>query len=290
MLLILVGVAAVGEILYWPAYNAYFASLGDSEHRGHQVSAREAMVAAVSVIAPVLGTWALVTFGPQPMFAAVGVVQALAIIPLAGVPNVAVTRVAPGMFTWARPGIVIYTLDAWFDSFFFMVWPIALFLSLDESFAAYGGAMALAALVGAGFGLLLGRAVDLGRGRRAVAIGCSVAAAVVLFRAGSLGNPWLAVAANAVGGVVMPLLIPTLGSAIYNLAKASPCPLRFNVAAEAGWDLGCIAGCLSAAALVTAGVPLSATLLLGLPGLAATAVVLTRHFGGAAARREPVAP
>jgi MFS transporter, DHA1 family, inner membrane transport protein len=109
-----------------------------------------------------------------------------------------------------------------------MVWPIALFLTLDESFGAYGGAMALAALVGAGFGLLLGRAVDLGRGRRAVAVGCSVAAAVILFRAGSLGNPWLAVAANAVGGLVMPLLIPTLGSAGYNLAKASPCPLRFK--------------------------------------------------------------
>jgi MFS transporter, DHA1 family, inner membrane transport protein len=116
VLLLLVGVAAVGEILYWPAYNAYFASLGDSEHRGHQVSAREAMVAAVSVIAPVLGTWALVTFGPQPMFAAVGVVQALAVLPLAGVPNVAVKRVAPGALRWARPGIVLYALDAWFDS------------------------------------------------------------------------------------------------------------------------------------------------------------------------------
>jgi MFS transporter, DHA1 family, inner membrane transport protein len=287
VLFVLVGVAALGDILYWPAYNAWFASLGDAEHRGHQVSAREAMVAAVSVIAPVLGTWALVTLGPRPMFAMVGVVQALSILPLAGVPNVAVKRVVPGMFTWARPGILLYALDAWFDSFFFMVWPIALFLALDESFAAYGGAMALAALVGAGFGLLLGRAVDLGRGRRAVAIGCSVAAAVILFRAGSLGNPWLAVAANAAGGVVMPLLIPTLGTAGYNLAKASPCPLRFGVAAEAGWDVGCIAGCLSAAALVAAGVPISATLLLALPGMAATAVVLTRYYDAGAAVRAP---
>lgn len=279
VLLLLVVVTAIGEILYWPAYNAYFASLGDNEHRGHQVSAREAMVAAVSVIAPLLGTWALVTFGPQPMFAMVGIVQALAVLPLVGLPNVAVERTVPGALTWSRPGMVLYVLDAWFDSFFFMVWPIALFLALDESFAAYGGAMALAALVGAGFGLMLGRAVDLGRGRRAVAIGCSAAAAVILFRAGSLGNPWLAVAANAAGGLVMPLLLPTLGSAVYNLAKASPCTLRFNVAAEAGWDLGCMAGCLSGAALVAAGVPISATLLLALPGIAAMAMVLTRHYG-----------
>jgi hypothetical protein len=36
-----------------------------------------------------------------------------------------------------------------------------------------------------------------------------------------------------------------------------------------------------AAALVAAGVPISATLLLALPGMAATAVVLTRHYGAA---------
>ena len=279
VLLTLVVVAAIGDILYWPAYNAYFASLGDTEHRGHQVSAREAMISVVSVVAPLLGTWALVTFGPRPMFALVGVVQALSILPLAGLPTVEVKRQAPGALKWSRPGMLLYLLDAWFDAFFFMVWPIALFLALDESFAAYGSAIALAALVGAGFGLLLGRAVDLGRGRRAVAIGCSVAAAVILFRAGSLGNPWLAVAANAAGGLVMPLLIPTLGSAVYNLAKASPCTLRFNIAAEAGWDLGCIAGCLSGAALVATGVPISATMILALPGIAAMAVVLTRHYG-----------
>ncbi len=286
VLFALVVVAAIGDILYWPAYNAYFSILGDSEHRGHQVSAREAMISAVSVVAPLLGTWALVTFGPRPMFALVGVVQALSILPLAGLPRVEVKRHAPGALKWSRPGMLLFVLDAWFDAFFFMVWPIALFLTLDESFAAYGSAIALAALVGAGFGLLLGRSVDLGRGRRAVAIGCSVAAAVVLFRAGSLGNPWLAVAANAVGGLVMPLLIPTLGSAIHNLAKASPCPLRFNVAAEAGWDIGCIAGCLSAAALVASGVPISATMVLALPGIAAMAVVLARYYGPVARQAE----
>ena len=278
-LLVLAIVAAIGEVFYWPSYNAYFAELGDAEHRGHQVSAREALIAAVSVVAPLLGTFALVTFGPRAMFAGVGLVQALAVVPLLGAPNIAVRRTAPGAFRAARLGAILYATDAWFDAWFFFVWPIALFLALGESLAAYGGAMALAALVGAGFGLLLGRAIDFGKGRRAVAIACSLAAAVALFRSASLGSPQLAVAANALGGLVMPLLLPALGAATYNLAKASPCPLRFHIAAEAGWDLGCLAGCLAGAALSAAGVPLSLAMLLAVPGLAVTAHLLWRYYG-----------
>src|SRR5207248_2755304 len=59
-LLVLCIVSAVGEVFYWLSYNAYFAALGDPEHRGHQVGAREALVAVVGIIAPLLGASALV--------------------------------------------------------------------------------------------------------------------------------------------------------------------------------------------------------------------------------------
>jgi hypothetical protein len=36
------------------------------------------------------------------------------------------------------------------------------------------------------------------------------------------------------------------------MAKRSPCPLRFHIATEGGWDLGCGMGCLLAAALSAA--------------------------------------
>jgi hypothetical protein len=45
---------------------------------------------------------------------------------------------------------------------------MALFVSLHESIPAYGGAMALAGLVGAACGLVLGRYIDTGHGRRVV--------------------------------------------------------------------------------------------------------------------------
>ena len=277
-LLVLCTTAAIGEILYWPTYNAYFATVGDAEHRGHQVSAREAIVSVVGIIAPLLGAWALVTLGPHPMFAAVGLVQALAAVPLIGAPNVGVKATAPGAFRAARLGTMLYATDGWFDACFIFIWQIALFVALGENVSAYGGAMALAALVGAAFGLLLGRHIDAGHGRRAVTIAYSLAAILVLLRAGSLEAPWLAVTANALGGLLWPLMLPTLVAATYNLAKASPCPLRFSIVAEAGWDLGCVGACLVAAALAAAGAPLSIAILMALPAVAIAAHLLRRYF------------
>lgn len=281
MLLLLVVVAAIGEVFYYVAYNAWFAVLGDVEHRGHQIGAREALISVVGIVAPLAGGWALVTVGPGWTFAAVGLVQALAVLPLLGVPNVLVAREAPGVFSVARPAAILAAIDGWFDASFIFVWQIALYVALAESIPAYGGAMALASLAGAVFGLVLGRHVDAGHGRRTVAIAYVFAAAVVMLRAVSLGSPWLAVIANALGALAMPLIVPPLGAAIYNMAKASPCPLRFHLATEAGWDVGCFAGCVAAAALVAAGLSLSVATVMALPAMAAVAFLLRRYFAAA---------
>jgi hypothetical protein len=278
MLLLLCLTVSVAEIFYWPSYNAYFAAIGDAEHRGHQVSAREALVAVVGIVAPLLGAWALLTFGPRLMFATVGLIQALAVLPLIGAPDKQIKPSAPGAFRAARLGAILAATDGWFDAWYIIVWQVALFVALGESVSAYGGAMALAALVGAVCGLFLGRHIDAGGGQRAVTIAFGVAASLVLFRAASLGSPWLAVAANALGALIWPLLLPTLATPLYNLSKASPCPLRFSIVAEAGWDIGCSSACLIAAALIAAEVPFSVGLLLTLPALALAAAVLRNYF------------
>lgn len=289
-LVLLVAVAATAELLYWPAYNAYFAAVGDPEHRGHQVSAREALVSLASIVAPLAGAWALLTLGPRWMFAGVALVQALSILPLLGAPNVAIRPAAPGAFRAARIGMMLSLADGWFDAWFLLVWQVALFLSLGESISAYGGAMALAALVGAACGLLLGRHVDAGFGRAAVLIAYAVMTVVLVARAGSGGLPWLAVAAHAAGAFAMTLISPPLGAAQYNLARAAPCPIRFYVAADGAWDVGCFTACLAAAGLAAAGAPLSACLLLALPSLAAQVVLLRRHYRGVAEAAAKPAP
>ncbi len=281
-LLALVAAVTVAEIFYWLSYNAYYAAIGDAEHRGHQIGAREALVSVAGIVGPILGGWALVTAGGRATFAVVAVIQLVAALPLLAVPNVAVRAEAAGAFRAARPAALLLATDGWFDASFIFIWQIALFVSLGEDIAAYGGAMALAGLAGAAGGLVLGRHVDLGHGRRAAAIAYAAAVGVTVLRAGSLGSPWLAVAANALGALVMPLIIPPLATATYNMAKASPCPFRFQMATEGGWDIGCFAACLTGAALVAGDASLAVPILLGLPATAAGALLLWRYYGRAA--------
>jgi hypothetical protein len=277
-LLALIVVAAVGDMLYWTAYHAYFAALGDNEFRGHQIGVREAIAAIVGIISPVFAGWMLVAFGPDAAFGATSIITALAALPLFGTPKVDVVRHVPGVFKAALPGTLVFMADGWFAVGFWFAWQLALFLSLSESFLAYGGALAFAALVGAIGGLILGRHIDAGHGRRAVWLAVSVMATIVVLRAIATGHPALAVLANAMGALGACVYIPTVMTAVYTMAKQSSCTLRFHVATEGGWDAGGATGLLVVAVATEFGLPLGGSILLSLAGLAAIAVLLRRYY------------
>jgi DHA1 family inner membrane transport protein len=270
---------AIGDTLYWPSYHGYFAALGDAEHRGQQVAMREAISAMVGIVAPLAGAWALVSAGPRLAFGAVALVQALSALPLLGAPNVGVKAVAPGVFRAAQAGFALFVTDGWMGACFYYTWQVALFISLGRSLTGYGGAMALAALVGAVAGLVMGRHIDRGGGRRAVILAYTATAALSLLRALSVGSPWLAVAANAPGPFVAALLLPAEMTAVYNLAKASPCPFRFHILTEGGWDLGAASGALIAAGLAAFGQSLGISMALTVPGAMVAGWVLWRYYG-----------
>ncbi|MGA0599075.1 MFS transporter [Caulobacter sp. KR2-114] len=274
--------ASVGDALYWPCYHAFFAALGDSEARGRQIGAREAAAAAVGVVAPLLGAWMLTRFGPLGGFGVVALIQAASALPLLGAPNIGIERRPAPERPQARMAMALFVADGWTAACFFFVWQVVLFISLGRNLAAYGGAAALAALAGAAAGLMTGRFIDLGHGRRAALIANLVFAVAALLRAASVGSPWLAVGANALGAFVATPVVAATMTAVYNLAKASPCALRFHVAIEGGWDLGCAAGCLTAAGLIAAGAPLSAVIGLTVLGAGANAALLWRHYAAGA--------
>jgi hypothetical protein len=274
----LCAVSSVGETFYWTTYHAYFASLGDPEHRGHQLGAREAMAATVGIIAPLVTGWALTALGPRAAFNATAVVMLIAALPLFFTPDVAVARSVPGAFAAARPGGLVFAADAWIAAGYLFVWQIALFLALGESFAAYGGAMALSAVVGAVSGMVLGRLIDFGHGVRAVAIAFTAIALTTLLRAASYDNAALALIANACGALVVCLYVPVFGTAVYNQARRSPCALRFHIASEGGWDLSGTCALLLSAGLLAAGIPISAVILFSLPGTLAGFLLLRHYF------------
>lgn len=271
-------VASIGDTLYWTTYHAYFAALGDHEHRGHQLGVREAVGAIVGIVSPLATAWVLVNWGAAVAFGASTAIQILAVFPLLYTPNVRVAAEVPGAFKAALPGVLLFLCDGWMTISYVIAWQIALFLALGEDFTAYGGALALAALVGAVSGLVLGRHIDAGHGRRAVWIAFIVLALTILFRAAVTGHAALAIAANALGALVACLYMPTFMTAVYNLAKASPCPLRFHVATEGGWDAGSASACLVIAFLIGLGLPLAAGIALSLIGAVASFILLRRYY------------
>ncbi|HEY1928115.1 MAG TPA: MFS transporter [Caulobacteraceae bacterium] len=281
----LVVVSAVADAVYWTCYHAYFASLGDEAHRGHQIGAREAIAALTGVVGPLATGWCLNVFGPMVAFGATGVVLAASALPLLRTPDAAVVREpAAGSTRTLLRGAWFFAVDGWIGAGSYTLWQIALFLSLHQSYTAFGGALALAALVGAVSGMALGRWIDRGHGRRAVGVALGLSAAVMTFRAAAFGHPVLAVFGSAAGAVGAALYIPTLMTAVYNQAKLSPCPFRFHMAAEGGYDVGCASGCLLAAAMLWGGAPMSAALLAPLAGLAAMSIMLSRYY------RRPTVP
>lgn len=159
-----------------------------------------------------------------------------------------------------------------------MTWQIVLFYSVGENFLAFGGALAAAALAGSIIGLVLGRHIDAGHGRRAVWLAIGALVVTIVLRAAAAGDPYWAVAANALGALVTCLYTPTLMTAVYNLSKRSPCPLRFHVATEGGWDVGGAVACLIIALMAGHGVPLAAGVLLALAGAVSAFILLRRYY------------
>lgn len=279
----LIAVAAVGDTVYWSTYHAYFAALGDDDLRGQQIGVREAIGAVVGIASPVLTGWMLVTFGPQVAFGTTSGIVALAALPLLWTPSVKVARQVPGAFRAAVSGMLLFVADGWVGAGYVFVWQIALFVSLDESLLAYGGALAFAALVGAIGGLTLGRHIDAGRGRQAVWYAFGTFALIVVLRAAATGDAAVAVLANALGAFGECLYVPTLMTAVYTLAKRSPCTLRFHVASEGGWDVGGAMGLLAAALASGLGVALWASILQSLAGVAALIIMLRRYYANSLA-------
>jgi len=279
----LIAISAAGDTIYWTTYHAYFASLGDDELRGRQIGAREAIGATVGVASPLAAGWLLVAFGPRVAFGTTAIIAALSALPLLWTPRIAVESHVPGAFRAALPGVLLFAADGWTASGYYFVWQIALFVSLGESFIAFGGALAFAALAGAIGSLTLGRHIDAGHGGRAVWYACGTLAAIVLLRATATGNAGLAVLANALGAFGACLYIPTIMTAVYTLAKRAPCTLRFHVAAEGGWDAGGAAGLSIAALAIACGMPLAGSILVSLGGVTATAIMLRRYYAPAQA-------
>jgi MFS family permease len=268
----------LGSVLYWTAWHAFNAAIGEGSTRGRQVSLQQAATAGVAIVAPILGGLIHDRMGAVAGFVLIAAIQLAAAWPLLRVPN---AQVAPevavdrALIRFARP---LYCAEGLHSGAVNVVWNLALFVSLGERFGAFGGAMALSGACAAVASLMIGHRIDAGQGRTMVPLAYGCAGLAVLVKAVAWHHPVAAVAATALGALVTPITQVTLLAPLYAMARRSACPLRFAMATEAGWDIGCSLACLVAAGALALGASYAWPILTGLVGVATVTLMLARWY------------
>jgi MFS family permease len=267
--------AALSGVFYWTCYHAFFAVVGDIGRRGRQVGLRQAVIAIASVIGPVVGGAILARFGPWAAFGASAAIEVAAALPLLRLeePNFPQITAREG-YRRAQVGIRLFFTDGWIVCCSTVAWDLFAFQALEAHYDAFGGMLTAAALAGALGGMALGHFIDAGHSRRATWINAAALCVILLVKSLSGQDPASVSLVAGIAAVLGGLYFPTLMTAVYNEAKASPCPLRFQLMTEAGWDIGGSSASIVAAAASAWGVPLQEIILLALPAVAFQAHVL----------------
>lgn len=259
---------AFSSSMYWTTYHAYVALLGDNEHRGAQVSVMEFLGTFMGIVAPLLMAFLLSFTSPFYAFGSIGLIMVCGAVPILLGPDFTIADQAEVPKETRRLSRLLMFSDGLRAGSFHFTWLIAMFITLGSSYVAFGGAMAVAGLAGAAAGLVIGRVIDLGHGLRAAQLGFGILALAALARTFGYSIPWFAVLANAAAAIAWPIYNTGFMSRVYQLSKQSPCPLRFTVISEGGWDMGTAVGCLASAALIHAGFGFTLPLALSLLGIA----------------------
>jgi MFS transporter, DHA1 family, inner membrane transport protein len=267
---------AASSSFYWTTYHAYVAQIGNNENRGTQVSTMEFFGMLAGIAAPLIMGFLLTWFNAWVGFGFIAAAMILAAVPFMFGPHIAV---ATNVEMPKRPKhvaqLIMFT-DGIRSAATHFVWLIALFLTLSSNYVAFGGALALAGFTGAVMGLFVGKWIDIGKGVHAARIGYGMMILSSVIKCFGFQIPWSAVTANAFYSAAWPSYATALNSQVYNLARRSPCALRYHVVAEGGWDMGMAFGCGLAAILVYLGFGFFWPLALGIAGCVLGYFVLVR--------------
>ena len=251
-LLVWITTVALSESLYWPVLHAASAVTAGGPRRGRQIAARQAVCALIAVVAPLAGGWILTRFGPSADFGIAGLFLLLSALPVAQMSRItagAVPTIRDSLRGVDRIGMTAFAADGWMASGLGLAWPMILFTTLGSHYEVFACSGSAAALAGAVVGMACGAGIDRGQ-RETYLLVVSVALAFVfVFRASASWLPLATHLANAAGAAVNGLYVPVIMSAIYERSKRSGAAYRFHLAAETGWDLGAVAGCLAGAAV-----------------------------------------
>jgi MFS transporter, DHA1 family, inner membrane transport protein len=273
-----IAVGALGQAFYWTCFHIFFSAHSDTERRGSQLGLLQMLGALAAMIGPAIGGVLLTRFGPWVAFGIAGLVALLSAWPLLRIGEPPIPRAVPdGAYAAAKNGAMLYFADGWIQ-ISLTAWSIVMFYALGARYDSFGGTLSLAAVAGAAGGMVLGRLIDKGHGRRALWLNAFILAIGLVLRSVTFGHAG-AVIAVAVGTTLFGgLYVPAWMTPVYNEARISPCLLRFQFAAESGWDLGGMLAGVLGAAMCFWGLPVEAVILMALPMVPIQALLLERSY------------
>jgi DHA1 family inner membrane transport protein len=206
-------------------------------------------------------------------------VSLLSVLPLLRIAEPPIPRTVPdGAYAAAKNGAMLYFADGWMQISLTTAWSMVMFHALSGRYDSFGGTLSLASLAGAAGGIVLGRFIDKGHGRRALWLNAFILAVGLLLRSVTFGHAG-AVIAVAIGTTLFSgFYVPAWMTPVYNEAGISPCLLRFQFAAESGWDMGGVLAGTIAAAMCYWELPVAAAILLALPMVPVQALLLERSY------------
>jgi MFS transporter, DHA1 family, inner membrane transport protein len=272
-------VCALSQAFYWTCFHVFFSAHSADERRGSQLGQLLALCALGALFGPAIGGVLLTRLGPWAAFGAAFVIMLASILPIL---RLAEPHLAPAMpdgaYAAAKNGAMLYFTDGWMQVSLTTAWSIVMFHALGGRYDSFGGTLSLAGLAGAVGGMALGRLIDKGHARRALWLNAFILAVCLLLRSATFGHAG-AVIVVAVGTTLFSgVYVPSWMTPIYNEARISPCMLRFQFAAESGWDVGGLLAGGIAAAMCYWGLPVEAAILLALPMVPVQALLLERSY------------
>jgi MFS family permease len=271
---------ALADVFYWLPYHAYFARIGDSEHRGKQLGVREIGTLIAGSLGPALGGFLIENHGFGAAFYTASGATLIAALIMLRTPEVSPGQPMGWRTAWHeidKTGLLLYMGDSFGYNLHNFCWNIVLFFLLGN-YQTFGLLLALAVGFQAIGTLLLGRAIDRGRGATIMLIGCVLVACVAAGRAFFGWEIPTIIALDALAAIAFTFYAPAFNTAVYNSSKNSHNSHWFQFFAETGWDFGSIAALATAGTLVALGVELRNVLFISLLGLGLVFLLLRRFY------------
>lgn len=272
--------SALADCLYWLPFHAYYAALGDIEHRGKQIGVREGLVSIMSATGPALGGLIVTYFGFSAGFYAASLITLLATGFLFLIPDISPGTPLTFREAWrtvSLRGLCILATDSLGYHTNVFIWSIVVFLML-QSYVTVGWLAGLTVFFTAVSFLVFGHLIDGGHGRRIGVIGCCIIGLAALLRSLFGFSIPTIIAADLVFALSAPFYVSIMNTMAYNSSKRSPNTHWFHFFAEAGWDLGAITALVMLGFATLADVPLRNMMLVSLISVGLMLTIVLNYF------------